>query len=239
MKTPTPPAPAISKGWRNRMVGEGTEAPDQLLANPRNWRIHPHEQEQALVAVLDKVGWVTRVIVNKRTGFVIDGHLRVASAISRGEASVPVTYVDLTEAEEMQILATFDATTGMAVMDAEKYRDLVAEAGIDSADMLLAVEHAADLAGADIAPPDADDVGDVKPAQLSQAIQLQPAREYVVVMCSDDPEEFERLKVLLDLRPVRRGGYKVGSPFDDAGTQRVIHASDLIKRLENANSDSK
>ena len=56
------------------MVGEGAVAPDQLLANPRNWRIHPHEQEKALETVLDKVGWVQRVIVNQRTGFVVDGH---------------------------------------------------------------------------------------------------------------------------------------------------------------------
>ncbi len=27
--------------WRNRITGSGEEAPDQLLANPANWRIHP------------------------------------------------------------------------------------------------------------------------------------------------------------------------------------------------------
>ena len=27
--------------WRNRIIGTGEEAPDQLLANPANWRIHP------------------------------------------------------------------------------------------------------------------------------------------------------------------------------------------------------
>src|SRR4030042_1000807 len=43
--------------WRNRIIGEGEEPPDQLLANPGNWRIHPQAQEEAqekaVLAVLD------------------------------------------------------------------------------------------------------------------------------------------------------------------------------------------
>lgn len=31
-----PPA----RRWRNRIVGHGEEAPDQLLANPMNFRVH-------------------------------------------------------------------------------------------------------------------------------------------------------------------------------------------------------
>ena len=69
---------------------------------------------------------------------------------------------------------------------------------------------------------------------LKQAIQLKPPREYIIVMCSDNEEknEFEELKVLLDLKPVRRGGYKEGSPFDAVGTQRVIEAKYLIDQLK-------
>ncbi len=35
---PAPVAPTAP--WRSRIVGSGEEAPDQLLANPANWRIH-------------------------------------------------------------------------------------------------------------------------------------------------------------------------------------------------------
>ena len=35
-----PVAAAPTTGWRNRITGSGEEAPDQLLANPANWRIH-------------------------------------------------------------------------------------------------------------------------------------------------------------------------------------------------------
>ena len=34
--------------FASRIVGEGEEAPDQLLANPLNWRTHPKEQQAAL-----------------------------------------------------------------------------------------------------------------------------------------------------------------------------------------------
>lgn len=101
-------------GLRSRIIGHENIEPDQLLANPQNWRIHPHEQEQALTAVLERVGWVQSVIVNQRTGHVVDGHLRVSLAISRGEATVPVSYVDLDEEEERLILATYDPLSALA-----------------------------------------------------------------------------------------------------------------------------
>jgi hypothetical protein len=65
---------------------------------------------------------------------------------------------------------------------------------------------------------------------LEQGVQLRPAREYVVIMCDDEPE-FARLREKLGLTQVRRGGYKRGSPFDDVGIQRVLPAKVLFKRL--------
>lgn len=103
--------------WRNRIVGHGEEAPDQLLANPRNWRIHPKAQQAALAGALNEVGWVQDIIVNQRSGHIIDGHARVALAISREEASVPVVYVDLDEREEGIVLATIDPLSAMAGSD--------------------------------------------------------------------------------------------------------------------------
>jgi hypothetical protein len=96
----TPVAAAPTSAWRNRITGSGQEAPDQLLANPANWRIHPKAQQDALAGALDQVGWVQQVLVNRRTGFVVDGHTRFALALRRGEPTVPVLYVDLDPAEE-------------------------------------------------------------------------------------------------------------------------------------------
>jgi len=116
--------------WRNRITGHGEEAPGELLANPRNWRTHPKAQQQALGAVLDQVGWVQDVIVNQRTGHVVDGHARIALAISRSEPSIPVVYVDLDEAEEGLILASLDPLAAMATADQEQLAALLGDLSI-------------------------------------------------------------------------------------------------------------
>src|ERR1700686_953758 len=90
------PPPVV---WKNRIVGYGEEAPDQLLANEKNWRIHPKTQQDALKGELSKVGIVQNVIVNKRSGKMIDGHLRAQMAITEHQPLVPITYVDLSDEE--------------------------------------------------------------------------------------------------------------------------------------------
>jgi hypothetical protein len=117
------------------------EAPEQLLANPRNWRVHPKAQEAALAAVLDEVGWVQNVIVNQRTGNVVDGHLRVSLAISRGEATVPVVYVDLDENEEGLVLATIDPLSAMAGTDKDLLAQLLGDAEAENADLIALLEQ--------------------------------------------------------------------------------------------------
>ena len=50
----------MTTAWRNRIVGTSLEPPDQLVANPRNWRTHPGrrcyamEMEPAYCAVAIK-----------------------------------------------------------------------------------------------------------------------------------------------------------------------------------------
>jgi DNA modification methylase len=127
----------MTENWRNRIIGHAVEAPDQLLANPMNWRIHPKAQQEALTQVLDRVGWVQDVIVNQRTGHVVDGHLRVSVAISRNEPGVPVVYVELDEEEERLILASLDPLASMAVTDEEMLAQLVA--GIETEGELAAL----------------------------------------------------------------------------------------------------
>ncbi len=125
-----------SAAWRNRIVGHGDEPPEQLLANPANWRLHPKEQQQALAGALSEVGWVGQVLVNRATGHVVDGHLRVELAISRGEPTVPVLFVELTEAEEQLILATLDPLAAMATAEKDALAALLAE--IETGDAALA-----------------------------------------------------------------------------------------------------
>ena len=105
--------------WRSRIVGHAELRPADITTHPLNWRTHPRAQHAALTGVLDEVGWVQQVIINRRTGRLVDGHLRVEAAQRRGEPTIPVLYVDLDESEEALVLATLDPIAAMARADAE------------------------------------------------------------------------------------------------------------------------
>ncbi|RMG90923.1 MAG: hypothetical protein D6706_18725 [Chloroflexi bacterium] len=135
------------QNWRNRIVGYDNVAPDQLLANPNNWRVHPRYQQEALQGALNEVGWVDDVIVNRVTGHVVDGHLRVALALRNDEPAVPVKYVELTEEEEKLVLATLDPITAMATTDTEKLDALLHEVSTGEQALQDALAQIAQQAG--------------------------------------------------------------------------------------------
>jgi len=104
-----PKAAAVGKQhFPVRITGTGYAAPEQLMPHPLNWRKHPQFQRESLRAILERIGWVQNVIVNRRTGRLIDGHLRVGLALELKEPQVPVLYVDLSEEEEKLVLASLD-----------------------------------------------------------------------------------------------------------------------------------
>jgi len=122
--------------WQNRIVGHDTKPASWFLANEANWRIHPKNQQDSLGGVLDEVGWVQDVIVNKRTSeewgadqnieTLVDGHLRITLALRNGdETPVPVKYVDLSPDEERLVLLTLDPLGAMAASDKAKLDELM------------------------------------------------------------------------------------------------------------------
>ena len=141
--------------WRSRIVGSGEEDPAQLLANPRNWRRHPAGQREALRGSLNTVGWVAQVMVNRTTGHVVDGHARVEEALSRGEPTVPVLYVELSEEEEALVLATLDPIAAMAIAEQSVLDELLAGLSVDDAGLAaLLADLAGDLPKAGLTDPD-------------------------------------------------------------------------------------
>lgn len=157
--------------WENRIVGHGEEPPDQLLANPNNWRIHPHSQQQALAGVIDDVGFVRSVTVNRRTGHVVDGHLRVSAAISSGQPMIPVEYVDLSEDEEREVLATLDPIGALAGTDSAALAALVADVETDDARVAGILDA--------LSPQSSSPLDDSDPFPLPQQFNL-------IVECTDE-----------------------------------------------------
>jgi hypothetical protein len=210
---------------KNRIVGYGQEDPAKLKANPENWRTHGPDQEATMAGMLDAVGWVQSVIKNKTTGHLIDGHMRVNLAVKRHEKRIPVVYVNLSAKEEKLVLALLDPITGLAKADEMRLHGLLAQ--LDPGNLALETMIANLEGDLGIDGAGGDSGGNVE-TLLDQAVQLEPGKEYVLVMCADD-DEFSKLRQIFSLEMVRRGGYKVGSPMDHKGIERVIRAKRLIE----------
>ena len=132
---------------KNRIIGSGVEPLDSILFNPRNWRIHPLSQQDALKGVLEEVGWVQEVIVNKRTGHLVDGHLRCQLAAREGAKTIPVKYVDLSEDEEALVLATLDPIAAMAATDKQKLDELFANIQSENKQVTALIQEIAEKNG--------------------------------------------------------------------------------------------
>jgi len=126
------PGPEV---WKSRITHYTMEAPDQLLANPKNFRRHPAHQKKILAGVAGTVGIVAPVIQNDRTGYMLDGHLRAEEAMERGVKELPVAHIDVSEEEETVLLATFDALGAMAFEDAAMKAALLKEASSTDDDL--------------------------------------------------------------------------------------------------------
>lgn len=125
--------PKLNKPLDNRIVGHDMVAVDQLLANPRNWRLHPRGQQEALAGSIDDVGFIRSITVNKVTGAVVDGHARVTLAARSGVEALPVEWVELSEADEAKALALLDPISAMAEADTAKLDELLRIVNSDDA----------------------------------------------------------------------------------------------------------
>ena len=101
--------------------------PRTLVPHPGNWRLHPEIQATELAKSISEFGWLQTVLWNRRTGRLIDGHLRVEHALRAGEATVPAHVIDVDERTERRILATFDRVGELRERDESKLYELLTQ----------------------------------------------------------------------------------------------------------------
>jgi len=111
--------------YSNKIVGHDEVDPKTLTPNPANYREHPKQQREAIKGSLSELGWIQEIIVNKTTGNIIDGHLRVEDAIENGESTVPIVIVELTEEEEKLALLVIDPIAAMAKENKDKVKSII------------------------------------------------------------------------------------------------------------------
>ena len=86
----------------------------ELSPNPRNWRMHPEGQQDALRGILAEVGYSDAILARELpdgTLEIVDGHLR---AETTPDMDVPVLILDINQDEAAKLLAVLDpmAATG-------------------------------------------------------------------------------------------------------------------------------
>ena len=84
-----------------------------------------------------------------------------------------------------------------------------------------------------------DDLEEDDDIELPQSVQLEPPKEYILIMAEPNSVDWEELKETLKLKMVRRGGYKKGSGFDAVSLERVLYWDEFKKRIKDADSSTK
>ena len=210
-----------------------------LIPYARNAKKHDAAQVAKIAGSIREFGFNNPVLIDAENG-IIAGHGRIMAAQKLGMESVPCLRLShLTDAQRKAYILADNRLAEIGggwdeKMLLEELRNIQIS-GIHAEAIGFSDDDISELAAA--LEADDETANEIKPEKLPKAIQLEPPKEYAVIMCENE-EEWEKLKVALNLKPVRRGGYKQGSAFDAVGTQRVVKASQLIERL-NDNSDTK
>ena len=114
-----------------RIVDHAEVDPNSLIPHEVNWREHPESQKQVFDGVLKEVGFAQSVTVSKRTGKILDGHMRVQMAVEQGWPAIPVEYVDVDEREEAAIIATMNPMAALAERNRERIEAAAAIANLN------------------------------------------------------------------------------------------------------------
>lgn len=214
--------------WENRICGHADVPPESLTMHGQNWRIHNDKQRRVLQAMLDKVGFVKSITVSKRTNVILDGHLRVSLAIANNAATVPVEYVDVTPAEEAEILATVDPVGDLAGTDAAKLAELRELFETPDYDVDAMID---DLIG-DFDPLDEDEFKPKGPktADGLPEMELRPYEHYdYLLVLATSTTEWNALAEKFGLQRVKVSREK-GAP--KVGVGRAIPAKKLLEMLK-------
>jgi len=158
----------------------------QLRPNPKNWRVHPQSQQDALRGVLAEIGYADALVARELPDGsleLIDGHLR---AETTPDQEMPVLVVDVDDQEAAKLLALLDPLAGLAETNQDALAELLAGVETESEAVQKVLDEL--LVSPD---PELEDSSETPPPEVSIPEVFQ-----VVVECRDEADQkgvFERL----------------------------------------------
>jgi ParB-like chromosome segregation protein Spo0J len=208
-------------------------ATDKLIPYARNAKRHDAAQVSKLAGSIREFGFNNPVLIDKDNG-IVAGHGRVMAAQKLELKTVPC--IRLGHLTDTQRRAYILADNRLAEIgggwDEEMLRNEIND--------LIAEKSPIDLLGwSDIELEDllnAEKIIDEAEKEIlhEQSLQVEPGKEYILIIAQNEQEWSEMVQTL-QLKKVRRGGYKEGSAFDSIGTERVL----TLERIKNAYCNTK
>ena len=195
-------------------------------SNPRLIKDHRFEELKKSISEFPKMLELRPVVYDPDTMAVLGGNMRLRELIDLGYKKIPRTWTksakDLTEEERKRFVIVDNVGFGewdYDILANQWGEDELREWGMkfDFGEMLNNIQEGEEI-------------------EIEQSVQIEPPREYILIMADPNSIEWEELKQILKLRMLRRGGYKKGSAFDHVGLERVIEWREFKKRYADSNT---
>jgi len=197
----------------------------KLKGNPSNPRIIKNDKFKKLVKSIQEFPEMLKLrpIVVDEDFMVLGGNMRLKASKDAGLKEVWIEVAEgLTEEQKKEFIVKDNVGFGEWDWDVlandwddVKLEDWGLELRID--DVIDSLEEDEEI-------------------EIPQSVQLEPPKEYVIIMCEPNSVEWEELKMDLKLGVVRKGGYKKGSAFDAISLERVLTYKNFKERYDNSDT---
>jgi len=197
----------------------------QVKNNPNNPRVIKNDDFRKLVKSIKEAPWMLqlRSIIVNDDNIVLGGNQRLRACKEAGLKEVYIIKASsLTEEQQREFIVKDNISSGEWDWDAlanEFEAEKLEEWGLE-----LPIDERI------------DEMEEDEEIELEQSVQLEPPKEYILIMAEPNSVDWEEIKETLKLKIVRKGGYKKGSAFDAVGLERVMEWKDFKKRYVNSST---
>ena len=197
----------------------------QVKNNPNNPRVIKNDDFRKLVKSIKEAPWMLqlRSIIVNDDNVVLGGNQRLRACKEAGLKEVYIIKASsLTEEQQREFIVKDNISSGEWDWDAlanEFEAEKLEEWGLE-----LPIDERI------------DEMEENEEIELEQSVQLEPPKEYILIMAEPNSVDWEEIKETLKLKIVRKGGYKKGSAFDAVGLERVMEWQDFKQRYVNSST---